>query len=123
MIIDDNYIDRYIAQTTIKKAGFANDIISFDGALQAFQYLKEQKDNSEQLPDVIFLDINMPEFTGFDFLSWFNELVPVDQQKCRIVMLSSSLNEIDHNRAMSFKQVIRFLNKPLKKDILQEILA
>jgi len=123
MVIDDNYIDRYIAEMAIKTTSFAEQIILKDSVRGALAYLESLVNNPEALPEVIFLDIRMPEFTGFDFLDMYNGLPEVVQKKCIIMMLTSSLDSADMQRATENRFVNRYLNKPLTRNKLFELEA
>jgi CheY-like chemotaxis protein len=123
MVIDDNAIDRYIAEICLKKNEFTTEVISKESGDDALDYLKTNADAPHNLPQLIFLDINMPGMNGFEFLEAY-ELLPVDvQTSCIIVMLSSSLNPDDHKRVADNKFVSMFLNKPLLKEKLAELAA
>ena len=122
MVVDDNSTDRYIAELSIKKFGFANEVIVNDSAVSALDYLTLEA-NSDNLPELIFLDINMPEMSGFEFLDAYDNLPAVVRNNCTVIMLSSSLDSTDVLRASQNKYVVKFVNKPLVKNVLQQLLT
>jgi CheY-like chemotaxis protein len=73
-------------------------------------------------PDMIFLDINMPEMDGWGFLSEFSRLDIEIQDNIMIMMLTTSKNPTDKFRAKAWSFVSGFLNKPLTKKILEDII-
>ncbi len=123
MVIDDNEIDRYIAQMNVEGEEFATEIILKESAKSGLEYLLSLENNPEDLPEIIFLDIRMPDIDGFGFLDEYNKLPEVIRKKSIIMMLSSSLSPDDHERANGNEYVNRFLTKPLDKKKLDEIKA
>ena len=121
MIVDDTLVDRYTASYVMKKNAFAAEVLEFDMATKAIEYLETNKDNGEMLPEIILLDISMPEMDGFQFLDRLALLPKCIEQSCCIIMLSSSLNPEDHQRADDNPVVKKFINKPLSKADLDEI--
>lgn len=111
-------MDRYVAERNIRKYSFAADVIQKESAKSALAFLSSLENRPDELPDVIFLDIRMPEIDGFGFLVEYEKLPEALRRKSIIVMLSSSLDPDDHEKARNSKYVNRFLNKPLNKDQL-----
>ena len=113
MVVDDTYVDRYIAERNIRKYDFAEEIIFKDSAKNALDYLEEFSNKPDELPQIIFLDVRMPEMDGFGFLEEFAKLSESIKTKCNIVMLSTSINPNDTELARANKYVSQILIKPL----------
>ncbi len=121
MIIDDNDIDNYITSTLIKKNNFTNDLLEFDSGLKAIEYLEKNKNNDQELPDLILLDIYMPLMDGFEFLHFFEKIDPAITKKCKICIVSSSIDDNDIVKARLDKNIYTFITKPLTAELLYSL--
>ena len=72
------------------------------------------------LPQLIFLDIDMPLMDGFQFLDEFGNLSDKTQEKCSIIMLTSSISPADVNRSKKYDYVRKYINKPLTLENLEK---
>jgi len=125
MLIDDNEIDNLINQKIIESCNICNHIFMHTSAKSAVEFLrnveKVEKWSKEMLPEIIFLDIDMPLMDGFQFLEEFNRLNSETKKRCKIVMLTSSNNEADITRAQKSSYVAKYITKPLTEDNLMSL--
>lgn len=119
LLIDDSEIDNLYNKGIIEKNGFCKTITTNTNARTALEEIKNTP--AESLPDVIFLDIMMPEMDGFSFLEEFSKLSSDIQKTCKIILLSSSDSFKDLNRANKNPLVRKFLNKPLTEKMVEAI--
>jgi len=119
MLIDDNPMDNMVNKGMIEKDRFAKNILVYGKAKTALDFLALA--DPSQLPDLIFLDINMPEMDGFEFLEQFGNLPEQVTRKSKVIMLSTSDSFKDLNKANKNRYVFKFLNKPLTELTLTAI--
>ncbi|MBN9285761.1 MULTISPECIES: response regulator [Flavobacterium] len=119
-IIDDDPIYQLITKKIIEKSQLFSQILSYKNGKVAIDSFKEIE-NAEEFPDVILLDIDMPEMDAWAFM---NELRRIDfkfEKKPAIYIASSSIANEDREKANSFPEIIGYLCKPIDRDILERI--
>lgn len=123
MIIDDNALDLYIAAKLITNNNFSTHVVEHNNAATALEYLAENQENTEVLPQIIFVDIYLPIMDGFEFLENYKLLSKTLTDNCKIIMVSSTIDDRDIYRAQQDSSVSLFAVKPLTKRIFDHILS
>lgn len=119
VLIDDSDIDLFIQRRFLEVYKFSQQLVLYKSASEALESLGTM--DGTEIPEIIFLDLNMPEIDGFSFLKSFEELPETVRNKVKIVVLTSSNSLKDKETAFSFKNVIQFITKPLKQTDIEEL--
>jgi CheY-like chemotaxis protein len=119
-LVDDDPTYLLLAKRIISLNEYQGTILEYRNGHEAYLALKQMHDQGEKLPDVIFLDINMPIWDGWDFL---DEIVKSELKSAfEIYIVSSSTSQEDIEKAENYPLVKRFLTKPLEIDDFKSIL-
>jgi CheY-like chemotaxis protein len=122
MIIDDDSVDRFILRKSLQKAKLALKIIESANGVDALEKLAGNTlSMKEDIPELIFLDVNMPVLNGFEFLDALKQLSREFNNRCRIVVISAHKSESEKKKALSYTNVIGYFEKPLEEEALLEL--
>ncbi len=113
-VIDDDTIYQYTVNHFIKSENLAELTQPFTDGEEAIEYIKENLQNADALPDIILLDINMPIMDGWQFLDEYEKIVNDLPKKITINMVSSSVDHQDIKKAKSIDLISNYFTKPLK---------
>ena len=119
-IIDDDPMASFYIKRLAELGELASIITIYDKAQWAIDYLLHHKKSMQHLPDVILLDIYMPELDGWGFLQEFQNIKSQLTKNIDIFIISSSGHPKDKNRAQTIPEVKAYLQKPLTKEQLRE---
>lgn len=122
MLVDDDPDDNYIHQLIIADWGKCEAVRVAETGSEALAYLANTTAPDYIRPEVILLDINMPGMNGFEFLEEYHRLDNQLKSNVVVMMLTTSLNPTDENRAEQFNEVTGYRNKPLTKAMLDDVL-
>jgi CheY-like chemotaxis protein len=121
LLVDDNDTDNFISKRIIEITKFSERVEVKSSGKGALDYLREHQNSPEQIPSIIFLDINMPIVDGFVFLYEFEKFNELVKNKSKVIILSSSDNKRDIDKIVNNNHVIKFITKPLTEMALDEI--
>lgn len=113
--IDDEPIDQMIYKRVLKRSGIVENVLDFQLAEQALAWFRTE---DHVKPDIVFLDIHMPRMNGFEFLD--EAIAEFGEEFANIViMLTTSLDPADRERASQYPLVRDYLSKPLTVENVQ----
>lgn len=121
LLVDDDAAVNFINSFLLKKMDCADKITVRENAMLALDYLKNNFLEGNAAPDLIFLDINMPCMNGWEFIEAFRKL-PAQITHSPIVMLTTSTNPDDEEKALCIPEIASFKTKPLSKDKMNNIM-
>lgn len=107
-LVDDQKITNFINKKIIDIAGVSKLVYDFIDPKEALDKLEENQ------PNLILLDLNMPDLDGWGFLDRMEE----KNTDAKVVIVTSSTSPFDVEKAKNYNRVIQYITKPLNKDIL-----
>ena len=121
MLIDDDVPTNYLNKMVIDQTECAEKVITVNSGIEALEFLKNQP--KEMMPDLIFLDINMPAMNGWEFLEAYKTIPSEKKENTVVMMLSTSENPDDKMRANCIKDISGFMVKPLSEDVVTNVMG
>ena len=105
-LVDDQPLTNFINKKLIAVTGVCKRVEDFVNPVTALDQLEDKN------PDLVLLDLNMPEVNGWEFLEKMNEI----NTTAKVVIVTSSTSKLDQQKAEQYPRVIDFLIKPLSKN-------
>ena len=122
LLVDDDNMTNLIHKQIIESSGVNAIIDIVKNGSEALEYLQRQEKGKTIIPNLIFLDINMPEMNGWEFLEKFKEYPAEHRAKIVIVMMTTSKSRDDLHHAVE-TEVKKYVNKHLTSEKFEEIIA
>ena len=123
LIIDNDPIYLTITQKIIEKIDLASSISIEKNGFTAIQFLTNAIENKIELPQIIFLDIEMPVMNGWEFMDEYCKIDKSFLSNTTIYIVSSSISAVDKDKAKAFSEIKDFISKPLTIETLKSILS
>ncbi|WP_348798754.1 response regulator [Flavobacterium adhaerens] len=115
--IDDDPVTLMLFKKIAQKASFAKKIIEASNGEEAINVLNNIS-KTETKPELIFLDLNMPIISGWEFLDIFNSSHYQSLNNTKIIILTSTIDPEDIKKSKKYPNVIEFFSKPITIEML-----
>ncbi len=122
-IIDDDEISIFLTENMLDFMQFAQEYAGFLCAKNALQELivNLKQGLTHLLPDIIFLDLNMPVMSGWELLDALHPYEDILKSKCHIYILTSSVDDVEKLKANTYSLVAGYLQKPLAENSIMQM--
>lgn len=118
-LVDDDVVCHKLMRHYLKMEG-NTCLLNFYNGQEAFEYLMNP--NQSILPNLLFLDINMPICNGWSFLRKFDLLESDIKERMKIFLMSSSISPSDLDQAEQERSVAKYITKPMGKQYLLNLI-
>lgn len=128
MLVDDDFSTSRFHQIVLERLPTTKNIIFSRNGKEALDYLLRQdefEDKTKEFiqPDLILIDLNMPVMNGFRFIELYTKTKEFKINKPKIVVLSTSLISEEKEKIESNEDIDMFLNKPLTKEMVTNLMT
>ncbi|WP_187270161.1 response regulator [Pontibacter qinzhouensis] len=113
-IIDDDPISSFLTEAVLQMEDFSEQIVTFSSAEESLSFLNENMETN--VPEVIFLDLNMPSMNGWQFLQALSPHENTFSKNCSIFILTSSIDSSEQKLAKEHTVVKGFISKPITEE-------
>jgi len=127
LLIDDDRPTNFLHKRVIEKTGLELEVQALTSATEALDFLQSTGKYADtppiNRPGIIFLDINMPGMNGWEFMEAYKQLSPSQKARIVVIMLTTSLNADDRERALNDDHIATFYHKPLRTEMVMELVS
>ncbi|WP_109302124.1 response regulator [Aquimarina sp. AU474] len=122
-IIDDDSMYVNLVKKIIEAKKLCKNLMIFQNGMEALNYFEAILNNLDKksIPEIIFLDLNMPIMDGWEFLENFTKIENKINKVITLYIVSSSINPVDIEKAKQMNSVKDYLIKPVTIEDLEAI--
>lgn len=122
-IIDDDSIYVNLIKKIIETKKLCKNLLIFNDGKQSIDHFEALLQNlsEDKIPEIIFLDLNMPVMDGWEFLERFTKIKNKFNKVITLYVVSSSINSKDIDRAKNLSSVKDYLIKPINISELESV--
>jgi CheY-like chemotaxis protein len=121
-LIDDDEVFVFLTKKIIERSEVDVQLSVFKNGQEAIDFLERAVSDTDLLPDVILLDLNMPVMDGWEFLSIYKTFNLREKKHIELYVVTSSISPYEVERARNIKEVQEFIVKPIAKEKFKEII-
>jgi len=123
LLVDDDPTTNFLNKKLLLRLGVTDNIrVALNGQEALHEVRDHCREQPTDCPVLVFLDLNMPVMNGIQFLEAYQQLPVEEQQAVVVVMLTSSVNPRDQQRAQELP-IAGYLDKPLTQQQVERVLA
>jgi len=120
LLVDDESVSNFVHRKLIERTGLGENIDTVTSGQDALQLINDCYSGTRPMPDVIFLDLNMPIMDGYSFLEAFNRLPVPIKKNMKVIIVTSSQDPRDKAKAKEYG-ITHFLSKPISEEAINQV--
>jgi CheY-like chemotaxis protein len=119
-LVEDDPIHQFLTQQHLKAVDYFDEVVVLDNGKIAYEYVLKLKEQQAGWPSLILLDLNMPVWSGWDFLEAIEDIH--FEKPLLIYILTSSISEEDKRKAQQYSLGKQYLVKPITREQLEDVI-
>jgi CheY-like chemotaxis protein len=123
LLVDDDRIYQFVTKKGVQTSKLSVEIVSFLNGSDALAHMEQAAQQKVRVPDIIFLDINMPVMNGFEFLEAYKGIKDKFSPPVPIYVVSSSADITDRQVIAQYPFVKGYLVKPVEQKHFMQVLS
>jgi CheY-like chemotaxis protein len=117
LVVEDDQTSAFLLKLLLQESDLAESISITNNGQEALDYLNRLKMSGSRYPELIFLDINMPVMDGFEFLETCKQTGCLENEKARVIILTSSAHQQDIRKAQALG-ITKYMIKPISEEAI-----